>query len=109
MSVSTTVSIEQLRAAIDRVLDDVADKHGPVVDLGADYYYVMPAATTYDVGTTPDPTSFTIGSLVDDVELVDELAPSPTDQMPERRDLVIWHDLAHLTGIFQRLAALDLP
>lgn len=107
MTASITVSVPQLQAALDRVLGTVQDKYGSTIDLGADMYYVVPPSSAYEVGVTPEPSTLTLGSLADDVELVEELA-SQGDSL-DRPDLIIWHDLTHLVGVLQRLAALDLP
>ena len=91
------VRIEDLRAAVARLLDRVEATHGSEVDLAADYYWVLADASAYDAEPAPP----TAGQLSDDVETLREIASRRNDE------LQVWHDLAHLTAILQRIAVLD--
>ena len=103
MAEALTVSIAALRRALDLVLDEVARKHGETVVLDADHYRVLPPEMTYDVHTSPAVDRMTIAQLSDDVA---ELAGMVEDDEWVSEP---WHDLAHLVGILQRIAAQDLP
>lgn len=105
MNASTTVSLHALRTSVNRLLDEIERRRGDEIDLGADFYWVLPASSAYDLDAPPIPGAHTTGSLVDDLATVRELS-ADTD---EDADVVVWHDLAHLLGVLQRLAALDLP
>ncbi|WP_146099697.1 hypothetical protein [Kineococcus xinjiangensis] len=109
MTGATSVSMTVLRAALDRVLGEVQRRHGDVVDLDADLYYVLPAESVYAPGTVPDGQACTLGSLVDDVDAVRELAAGGLAEEGEEAEVVVWHDLAHVIGVLQRLAAIDRP
>jgi hypothetical protein len=47
--------------------------------------------------------------LVDDLKTVRELAAGDREAVGDEPDVIVWHDLAHLVGVLQRLAAMDLP
>ena len=100
MADELTVSGAELRRALDRVLGTVEERHGDVMTLSADYYWVLPPEVAYDLAV-PDTSRLTMGQLSDDV---DELAG-----MADAEHVEPWHDLAHLVGILQRIAAQDLP
>src|SRR4051812_9274949 len=103
MTNGTRVSLEELRQALTQLLDAVEQGHGPTVDLNADYYWtISPAdAFRFDVDGAPEPT---VGQLTDDIQSV-------RDMLEETQDapMAVWHDLAHVIGILNRLAALGLP
>lgn len=105
MSDETVVSLPVLRHVVGLLFDELEKRHGAQVELGADFYYVLPTEAMYSPGDVPDGQGCTLGSLVDDVATVREIAAQP----PDERMAVLWHDLAHVNGILQRLAALDLP
>ncbi|PPK98583.1 hypothetical protein CLV92_101282 [Kineococcus xinjiangensis] len=46
---------------------------------------------------------------MDDLDVVRELAAGRPDEEGEKAEVVVWHDLAHVIGVLQRLAALHLP
>ena len=102
MDVPQTVSLPQLRRVLDRVLDDLAARHGDEVELTADHHWVIDPRAAYDLTTAPSVEHLTVRQLSDDLA---ELAGlSATEDPP-----VPWHDLGHVIGILQRLAAQDLP
>lgn len=98
-----------LRTSLERVLGEVQRRHGDEVDLTADAYWVLPAKHAYGQGGPPPAEVHTLGSLVDDLKTVRELATEDREAVGAAADVVVWHDLAHLIGVLQRLAALDLP
>ena len=99
MSGETLVSMADLRRALSRSLDEVERQQGTVVDLGTDYYWTVGPWDAFRFELeAPQPT---VGQLTDDVQsmqhmLTDDAGPS----------IAVWHDLAHLIGILNRLAAL---
>ncbi|MFS0702469.1 hypothetical protein AB6N24_21040 [Cellulomonas sp. 179-A 4D5 NHS] len=105
MSDETAVSLPVLRHVVGLLLDELEKRHGAQVELGADFYHLLPTEAVYSPGDTPDGQGCTLGSLVDDVATVREIAAQP----PDERTVVLSHDLAHVNGILQRLAALDVP
>jgi len=95
-----TISVTELRRALDRVLVEVSGRHGDVMTLSADHYWVLPPGSAYDLSGAPEADSLTVAQLSDDVEKLAGMAESG-------REVVPWHDLAHLIGILQRIAAQD--
>ena len=53
------------------------------------------------MGSDPVPS---VGHLSDDVDELRQLISEGAG-----REVVVWHDLAHLVGILKRFAALDTP
>jgi GNAT superfamily N-acetyltransferase len=97
-----SISLGALRRGLDRVLGEVARQAGDRVVLTADPYWVLPVEVAYDPYVVPTGEGCTLGQLTDDAATLAELADPA-------RDVVPWHDLAHLTGLLQRLAAQDRP
>ncbi|MGY1833057.1 hypothetical protein ACI8AA_21795 [Geodermatophilus sp. SYSU D01180] len=106
MSAPITVSVAALQRALTAVLDEVARQHGDEVELTADHYWVLTPRAAYDLTADPDVRSCTVAQLSDDVATVREILGRADD---EEEVLSPWHDLAHLAGILQRLAAQDRP
>jgi hypothetical protein len=81
-----------------QLLEAVESRLGAVIDLKADHYWLVEGGKAFDLTAAPE---LSVGQLTDDVgELRRVLATGE----PE-----IWHDLAHVVGILQRVASLDLP
>ena len=72
MSAKDKIDIEELRKAVNVLLDHLRDRGIHEIKLGKDYYWEMDAEKLYDV--TTDPTDFGVGSLFDDLESVQKLA-----------------------------------
>ncbi len=103
MDVPLTVSLSELRLVLNRVLDELAQRHGnDQVELTADYYWVLGPRAAYEMTAAPSTEHLTVGQLSDDLQEVAALSAATDPPVP-------WHDLAHLIGILQRLAAQDLP
>ncbi|MDG4823858.1 hypothetical protein O7635_18540 [Asanoa sp. WMMD1127] len=98
MDKGAVVRVADLRVAVERLLAEVERDRGAEVDLGADYYLVVPLESAYELHAGSP--QLTMGQLSDDVASLRELL--------ERDDVCVWHDLAHVVGILTRLAALDL-
>lgn len=109
MSKPSTVSIDALRTSLIRVLGEVQRRHGDEIDLEVDAYWALPARHAYDLNVPPPAEAHTVASLVDDLGAVRELANGPDEDLDDGSGVIVWHDLAHLVGVLQRLAAVDLP
>lgn len=105
MSHETVVSVPVLRRVVGLLFDELEKQHGAQIELDADLYHVLPPEAMFSPGDVPDGHECTLGSLVDDMATLREIAV----QVPGERMVVLWHDLAHISGILQRLAALDRP
>ncbi|MET7403909.1 hypothetical protein ABZS66_61645 [Dactylosporangium sp. NPDC005572] len=103
MAGEVLVSLGDLRQALALLLDEIEKRHGKVIDLDADYYWTIGAWDAFRLGAVgvPEPT---VGQLTDDVRSMRDMLTAPGD-----RTMVVWHDLAHVIGILNRLAALDRP
>lgn len=93
------VSVADLREALSRLLDAVEREYGSDIDLGADFYWVVDRSAAYSLDR-PEAEELTVGQLSDDIGSLRGLLAGGIQ--PE----ALWHDLAHLTGILSRLAAL---
>jgi hypothetical protein len=94
------INVLELRAAVDRLLDAVEAAHGAAVDLAADHYWGLDAAESFDLENEPHVEARQLSEDVED-----------TRDMLTRAggEVWLWHDAAHIAGIFLRLAALDSP
>jgi hypothetical protein len=102
VDVPQTVSLAQLQHVLDRVLGELARRHGDEVELTADHYWVIDPRAAYDLTAAPSIEQLTLGQLSDDLTEVAALSAAQDVLVP-------WHDLAHVIGVLQRLAAQDLP
>ncbi|MFI5937824.1 hypothetical protein [Actinoplanes sp. NPDC051494] len=101
MSSETVLSLADLRRALTRSLDEIERQQGSVVELGADFYWTIVPWAAFSFGAdVPQPT---VGQLSDDVRSMRDILADHPDP-----PISAWHDLAHLIGILNRLAALDL-
>jgi hypothetical protein len=100
MSGEVFVSLADLRRVLAQSLDEIERQRGPVVDLGADFYWTVgPWDAFRFVAEAPQPT---VGQLTDDVQSMQNMLADDADP-----PIAVWHDLAHLIGILNRLAALS--
>lgn len=103
MESSPTLSLRELRQVLDRLLGTLEEQHGrDEVEVTADHYWALDPGDTYKLGQVPDPARLMVGQLSDDLA---ELRVMATSGDPP----VIWHDLSHVLGILQWLAARDRP
>ena len=101
MDRATAIDVQELRAALELILNRIEEQLGPTVDLAGDYYWTVDARAAYE--TLNDPVgSLVAGQLSDDVNAIRELLRRDDDP-------IIWHDLAHVVGVLRRIATLDLP
>jgi hypothetical protein len=104
-----TVDLRQLRVALVGILDQIEDRHGPLVEVGRDHYWLLELGCAFsedfhqlgelgnDVG---------VGQISDDIESVAEVVREL--QEPDG-STTPWHDLEHAVGLLRALAWLDLP
>ena len=109
---AVTITASELRRVTSQVLDHLANELGDTIDLGADHYWLIePSAETcayYNTDTTFDPVLTAQRDHAADgqsspefVEIVCQLAVAD--------HVSVWHELGHLLGVLQRLAALARP
>jgi hypothetical protein len=101
MALSTNIRIDDLRAWLSAILDEIERKYGAEFDLDADHYWDIRADAAFDMASNPVPD---VGQLSDDVDTLREFISQRAD-----RQVIVWHDLAHVVGILKRVAALDDP
>lgn len=77
MSTKDKIEIEELRKAVNALLDHLRDRGICEIRLGKDYYWEMEAENLYDAVT--DPTNFSLGSLFDDWASVQKLAAGKSE------------------------------
>lgn len=95
-----TISVADVRAGINRVLDAIEAKHGSEFGVEHDFYWSLDveAAFTVDV---PSPAVQT-GQLSDDIDAIRTLLTEPQIVAP-------WHELGHLCGLLRAIELHDLP
>jgi hypothetical protein len=98
MAAHLTIRVEEIRAALGRVLDVVEDGHGPDLVLANDYYWSVPVRAAFDM-TQQDP-ELTVGQISEDIDAIRELGRATEVTSP-------WHELTHLVGVLRAVEALD--
>ena len=93
-----SLSMSELREAVNALVDLIEADLGPTIDLAADYYWHLDGRSAFDMSTTPTIDS---GQLSDDLVSLRAAVRSG--------DMVLWHDLEHLVGILRRLTVLSRP
>ena len=101
------LKIADLRRAMVILLDAATERFGDAVNLDEQpepisMYWSLGAGTAYRLAEDPEQ-GLTVGDVDDDL--------SETADLLKRhdREVVLWHDLAHLVGLLGVLAYLDLP
>jgi hypothetical protein len=97
------VNVTDLRRAVGRLLDEVEQRHGPTVALGADHYWMLSDEAAFALRAEPTAEGILAGQLSDDVDAVRELVDRSHDEV------AVWHDLRHVIGVLSRIAAQDRP
>lgn len=88
-----SLTIDELRNAVLRALDQCERELGADVEFAADHYWIIGPSDAFDLTTEPTPT---VGQLTDDIEAIAAEGDDPT-----------WHQLAHIIGPLLRLASLS--
>lgn len=80
MSGEVFVSLADLRRALAQSLDEIERQRGPVIDLGADFYWTVgPWDAFRFVAEAPQPTG---GQLTDDVQSMQKCSPTKRIHRP---------------------------
>jgi hypothetical protein len=98
---ATQITFAELRMAVARLLDAAERRFGPSLQLDADHYWSIYPSDAFDLGSDPP---ILAGQLSDDVASVREVLHRHDTSEDE---MLLWHDLDHLTGILQRIANLS--
>lgn len=96
---SGRLDLRLLRRELDRLLAEVETRRGSIVGIEADHYWLLESSEMFDVLSDAAPA---VGQISDDLSELEQMA-SRADH-----DLVPWHDLKHLIGLLEALAASDL-
>lgn len=94
------LTVDQLRAAIGRLLDAVEARFGPDLHLKDDHYWNAPLREAADLSREP---KLDMGSVVDDAASVREFIKAS-----ENDCISIWHEADHIAGVLRSIARLDL-
>jgi len=87
------IDLNQLRAALTRVLDACEEQFGSRVIVDGDYFFWhVPVDSAFDM--CKQPAEFTVGQLSDDLHATSGEMVDP---------LTAWHELAHLIGLLRAL------
>lgn len=95
---TTRIELRLLRKQLDRVLTAVEQRHGPVIQVDADDYWLIESPEKFDLRKDAE---HSVGTLTDDAEELAGMAERSADE------LIPWHDLNHLVGLLEALAAHD--
>ena len=95
------VTVADLRAAANKLLDAVEAKFGPELRFPEDFYWNVPFGEATEINDSPKPD---LGSVVDDTESVREFLSHDGSEF-----VSIWHEADHLAGVLRSIARLDLP
>ncbi|GAA3624744.1 hypothetical protein GCM10022223_47280 [Kineosporia mesophila] len=100
------LDLEQLRFALNSVVDLAAARFGTTIDVDQvleynDYYWQLPTDIAYAMHADPG-LYVNVGQISDDLEELAEMLDEPDEQ-------VLWHSLEHLTGLLRLLAFLENP
>lgn len=74
MTRDITISVGELRTALNELLDAVEKEHGSQVALEDTAYWDLPVEAAFDL-TEPDPV-LTVGEVCDDIDAVRDLTPT---------------------------------
>jgi hypothetical protein len=77
----TRIEISTLRAQINAMLDSFEREGVTSVDLKSDHYWAIPLGREFEIDTAIKETEIVVGSLADDIELLDGVL-SPGGAIP---------------------------
>ena len=89
-----------MRSQLDRLLRVVEERHGAIIDLQVDSYWLLETNAVFSLDRVPTPN---VGEVSDDAEELVNMVSRPDE------DLTPWHELKHLIGRLEALALRDLP
>lgn len=96
------LDLEQLRTALDGVVDLAIARFGPRLDLrevGHDYYWHLPVQAAFTMSDDPG-LRIDAGMSSDDLEEMQDMVENPQDQF-------LWHCATHLSEVLRLLAFAD--
>ncbi len=98
------IDVSELRLACNKVLDVVAERLGPEVVLGdesfvGDHYWELTLEASFGLVDHPE-LHIVAGQTSDDVDELRGISDS--------EDVVLWHDIGHISGVLRRIASLNL-
>lgn len=94
----SVVSVAELRSVTAKLLDAAEVMFGPVIELGADHYWLVESDDAFDLTQEP---IVCAGQLSDDLESVRAVGGAGPESLG--------HDLDHLLGLLRRVSALARP
>jgi len=92
MAEPLAIDLDDIRAALMRVLDACEEQLGRRVVVDLDYYWHLPVDSAFDMSRQP--AEFTVGQLSDDLSATSGETVEP---------LTAWHELAHIIGLLRAL------
>lgn len=100
------IDFEQLRTALNGVVDLAIDRFGPQLDVEtvpgySDYYWHLPVDTAHAMDEDPG-LYINAGQSSDDLGELAEMLSQPEDQ-------VLWHSVEHLVGLLNLVSFLADP
>lgn len=95
MPTDLTLSIDAVRRALDRCLDECEAQFGAQISVDADYYWCVNIVDAFDLAKTP---SVEAAQLTDDLDSIAARNASPDGFY------LISHEIAHLLGPLSWLA-----
>lgn len=99
MTDAPDITVSELRAAMERILDAVADEFGEELRFPGDFYWHVPVDGAFALDHKP---KLDVGQVADDAESVHDLVNQPEDEF-----VSIWHECGHLAGLLQAIEHLD--
>jgi hypothetical protein len=104
-AMARSLKIADLKACCDRLLASAEALFGSEVDFDAApaavaEYWEVDTRSAYSLADSPE---LSVGNIADDLDEIQDLLHRQDDE------IVLWHDLGHLTGLLRALAYLDLP
>ena len=101
MTRDITISVGELRTALNELLDAVEGEHGWQLALEDTAYWDLPVTAAFDL-MEPDPV-LTVGEVSDDIDAVRDLTRHTGEIV------AIWHEISHVVGVLRAIERAALP
>lgn len=99
VEVDVWVTLVDLRAAIDKLLNAMESRFGPRLQFNGDFYWNVPFDEATAVHREP---TLDLGSVMDDTQSVREfVGEDPSEYVS------IWHEADHIAGVLRAIARHD--
>lgn len=95
-----TIRVDELRAAMERILVAVERTQGDLITLDEDYYWHLPVEDAYQMRDAPQITE--VGQVSDDVAEIRQSLANGEEVFS------VWHDLSHLIGVLRVVEKMSL-